>query len=492
MERSPVASRLPPGITTVTLADLDLLIALKSFPLFLKHVTVLDPTKGGTPFEVWPHLAKVCEALEKHRALVILKPKQIGMSWLLASYALWTAMYHDGARVLLYSKGELESRELLAKVRYIYDHLPAHLRTALKGEGNSQELIFPSRSSQILALPSTKAAGVGFSATLVIMDEADFFEFLAENYDTAAKPTVDAGGQIVLVSTANPAHMVSPFRSLYRAAGEGRAGENGFVSLFFPWNVRPGRDTAWYEATRAGAMDAAVFEKNYPRAAEEALAPAQALAAFDLVVLASMREECRPPTKRLGKARIWQGWIAGHPYAAFSDTSHGVGADYSVTVVLDGRTGLVVADVLTNVMEPAAFAHESMMLLKEFREPLWAPEDNEWGAVVIQVARDMAYPRLYNRDESGKTEKWGWRTDERTRFLLWGELREAVQQRLITVPAEDGLSQFFGVILNPSKGGRPEAMAGAHDDYPMAVGGAWQLRKQARASGPVTPIPWGW
>ena len=74
---------------------------------------------------------------------------------------------------------------------------------------------------------------------------------------------------------------------------------------------------------------------------------------------------------------------------------------------------------------------------------------------------------------------YGWHTDDRNRWSLWTELQEAVQSRLLTVPSERGLAQFFGVIRNPQKRGRIEATSGANDDYPFAVGGCWQMRKYA-------------
>jgi hypothetical protein len=63
--------------------------------------------------------------------------------------------------------------------------------------------------------------------------------------------------------------------------------------------------------------------------------------------------------------------------------------------------------------------------------------------------------------------------------MLWGELIEAIRERLITIPSRNGLNQFVSVIRNPDKDGRIEAMVGTHDDYPMAVGLAWQMRKEA-------------
>jgi hypothetical protein len=101
--------------------------------------------------------------------------------------------------------------------------------------------------------------------------------------------------------------------------------------------------------------------------------------------------------------------------------------------------------------------------------------------LTLKKAESLKYPRMYERrNAQGKPSgKFGWRTDARTRTVLWGELIEAVRDRLIIVPSKPGLNQFSSVIRNPDKDGRIEGMVGTHDDYPMAVGLAWQMRKEA-------------
>ena len=60
---------------------------------------------------------------------------------------------------------------------------------------------------------------------------------------------------------------------------------------------------------------------------------------------------------------------------------------------------------------------------------------------------------------------------------------EAVHSRLIVIPNEDGLAEFYSLIQNPKKGGRVEAQQGSKDDYPLAVGMALQIRSKAQAGG---------
>ena len=224
------------------------------------------------------------------------------------------------------------------------------------------------------------------------------------------------------------------------------------------------------------------MEQEHPTSVEEALRPSRVMAAFDVDAIESMHLDTKKPVEiRNNVINVYQKPVVAKKYAAGSDTSHGVGADYSVTAIIDVETGYVVADVYSNTMAPEHFAMESVNLLNDYNNPIWAIEDNDWGELTLKKAQELKYPRLYERrNPQGKLSgKIGWRTDGRTRTVLWGELIEAVRDRLVIIPSKAGLNQFTSVIRNPDKDGRIEGMVGTHDDYPMAVGLAWQMRKEA-------------
>lgn len=447
-------------------------LASQSFVDFLSYVKLESPPPGGgiIAYEVWPHIHEVATLLtgDQGRRIVWLKARQVGASWLLVAYAVWLCEYRPNATVVLVSQGQLEARELLRRARRIHHHLPVHLQSPLQAE--NLEIAVWESGARILALPSTEKAGRAFTATLVIMDEADYHEYFEASL-AAIKPTVDAGGQIVVVSTSNFTSATSGFKTLFREAPG-----NGFTPVFFPWSARPGRDDAWYQAKMRESTDRARTEKEYPNTATQALAAAATLAAFPGDILEDMARDARAPIAVMGLANIFQPPIAGKRYAAFTDTAHGVGSDFGVTVIMDMVTGYVVADILSNSVSPDELAIQSARLLARYDYPLWAIEDNDWGHTTLARAQALDYPNLY-REAPEKSP--GWRTNERTRYVLWGELIEAVQQRLITIPNKAGLRQFYDVIRNPAKNGRIEALAGGHDDYPLAVGGTWQMRKHA-------------
>jgi len=265
--------------------------------------------------------------------------------------------------------------------------------------------------------------------------------------------------------------------------------ETSYVSLFYGWDVRPGRDEAWYNKQKANADDESHFTHEYPSSADEALAPPKSLAAFNHEVLNLMRRDCMEPVEVMplwGEtvfANIYRDYEPGKKYAAGTDTAHGGGGDDAATTILETDTGCVVADILSNQIEPQQLAMASMDLLHRYGNPIWGIEDNDWGILTISTAQDMSYPHLFSRADG----KVGWHTSDSarldgSRFLLWGNLVAQTRIRGLTVYRAEGLSQFYTVIKNPKKHSRMEAQEGAKDDYPMAVGIALAIKHLARKS----------
>lgn len=478
-------------------------LARLSFLYFLKFCKVKQPApgKGRIPFELWPHIIEIAEAFLTGKHVVVLKARQIGFSWLVAAYVAWHMRFKENAVVLMLSKGQIEAQDLLSKVRYILINLPEPWRAPLGIDSRSQ-ITVPATGSKVTALPATEDAGVGVDASLVIQDEADRHEFLDENYSTTA-PTVGDSGQFIMGSTVKKTRINSLFKKMYNASGKAIDSPSRWVGLFFSWAARPGRDQEWYEETRdavpeqelEGLSPQLYMEENYPSSVEEALSPSRAVASFNAEVLKVLQSQTRQPVPVPGlpdNCKIYQDYRAGTRYVAGTDVSHGVGRDSSVTVIMDGRTGAVVADLVSKDIDPETLAIESMYLMKHYHRPLWGIEDNDWGIVTIKAAQAERYSRLFSRRTSRGTPKIGWHSDVKSRYELWGELRAGINNGQITIPNAGGLQQFFTCIKNPKNHDRDEAMAGAHDDYPMAVGIAWMMRNTVSLNSDSVLVPASW
>ena len=251
-------------------------MARRSFQKFLPYIQIIEPGTGMVPMDVWPHLDNAITTMADRRMIIWAKSRQIGITTILSAYVLHHASYTPNALALVFSKGERDAWEFLAKSRATYESLPPELQKPLAQPDNREQMTFAS-GSRIITMPSTEAAGRGLNPTLVVIDEADFHEYLDACYNSVKPGLDDNDGQLIMTSTVNPYHMASLFQQLYQ-----NSPVNGFHRLFFGWRSRPHRDQEWYDERKAQYPDQALFQKEHPETEEEAFAPARALAAFDL------------------------------------------------------------------------------------------------------------------------------------------------------------------------------------------------------------------
>jgi hypothetical protein len=159
------------------------------------------------------------DLLQANRLLVVLKARQLGLTWLVLAFALWLMLFYPIATVLLFSRRDDEAADLLAvRLRGLYDRLPAFLQVRGFATDNDHELALAS-GSRALAFPTT--AGDSYTATLAIVDEADLCPDL-DRLMRAVKPTIDGGGRMVLLSRPDKAKPQSPFKRIYTAARQGQ------------------------------------------------------------------------------------------------------------------------------------------------------------------------------------------------------------------------------------------------------------------------------
>ena len=455
-------------------------------PDFLDHVKILERSQaqagvagGAAPFQKWPYIVELAESVSKNRLVTVLKARQLGFSWTTAAYAAWLLTFSPGTNVLMISKGQTEAFSLLDKVRFIIKNLPNEWQHSLSPDSRS-EIGIPSLDSKIIALPSTEDAGRSETASVVVQDEADFHEYHAQNY-AAVKPTIDGGGQMIMGSTSNKRQMTSLFKELYKGAPD-----NGWHNIFIPWHARPERDQKWYEGVRdtipaielSGMSPEQFMEQEYPGEEHEALSPPRAQSIFDRDMIAGMMDDCIEPIRKVGPASIYQEPRTARRYVAGTDVASGVGMDYSVTVVVDVNSGYIVADLITNTLQPEDFSAASMEMLEVYSNPDWGIENN-FSDTALTVARDMNYPKLYRRRVGrGKQmrREYGWRTDRMSRQQLFDELRASFNAGHLTIPSKYGLNEFSTIIAAP--GEKPQAMGGAHDDYVMALGIALMVKNE--------------
>lgn len=397
-----------------------------------------DGESGGdwVRFAPWPAQMEVLRELRSRRQLIILKARQLGLTWLVLGYALARMLFAPITVALFFSRGEKEAKDLLMRLKGMYSRLPDWMKDGDATIDNSEEWRLPS-GSRAISLPTT--GGRSYTASLVVMDEADFIERFNEAMD-AVKPTIDAGGQMFLISTVDKKKQGSPFKMMYRAAKEALS---SWHPVFLPWHARPDRDAAWYEEqkrdslTRTGALDS--LHQEYPATDTEALAPNS----LDKRIHPMWIEACYAPLKAVKNPRgapslpmleVYKLPQPGRKYVVGGDPAEGnPNSDDSALTVVELSSGEECA-VLAAKVEPATFAGYIRLVSAYYNSAPVLVERNNHGHTVILWLKDNArrvrllHGHDWDSEQHDKDEKVGWHTSTLSKALMYTECADQFRQ----------------------------------------------------------------
>jgi len=150
--------------------------------------------------------------LRETRPVSVLKGRQVGASLAAAALAIHTVRYRGDVNVVIVSPSLKQSTEITTRARRGLDRLGERLVQ------DTSSMIRLSNGSRILSLPGTAKSVRGWTAALLIIDEASFVD--AATW-TAARALVATGGRLVVQST--PADETGDFHELVTAADPGWA-----------------------------------------------------------------------------------------------------------------------------------------------------------------------------------------------------------------------------------------------------------------------------
>lgn len=195
--------------------------------------------------------------MDAERLLIFLKARQLGLTWLVCGFAVHQCVTISGYPVLALSRGQLEANELIRRMSLLYhQHSDKELPPLITD--NTGELVW-STGSRVISLAATKDAGRSFTAALAILDEWAFMKWPAETLK-AIKPTIDAGGKLIIISSAD-----GQGTAYHQHWEQAKARQNGYKAIFLPWQAHPDRDIEWRDRLVAeSGGDEAGVKREYP------------------------------------------------------------------------------------------------------------------------------------------------------------------------------------------------------------------------------------
>jgi hypothetical protein len=159
------------------------------------------------------------------------------------AYLFWFSIFRKDKTVLIASNKHKNSRAMITRIKYMYEHLPMWLKPGVKDDGwNALSLKFDN-GCRIESDATSETTGRGGSFSILYLDEVGFVPPRVQELMWASiSPTLATGGKLFITSTPNGD--ADLFATLWRGA---EAGTNGFVSHAIEWNQVPGRDEAFKE-----------------------------------------------------------------------------------------------------------------------------------------------------------------------------------------------------------------------------------------------------
>lgn len=425
---------------------------------YVQILSVID--KGWLPFKLWKEQGKVLRLMSNgKRQLVILKARQLGMTWLALAFALWMMLFDAPSYVLLFSMRDNESVDLLSRLRSMYDHLPEWLKARRVTADAGHEFAL-SNESRAQAFPTS--AGDSYTANLVVIDEADSVPDLNDTL-SRVKPTIDAGGRLWLIGRVDKDKPFSPFKQVFRDSMDSL--DSQWSGIFLPWYARPDRTQEWYDAIkrdclrRTGSLDE-VYEQ-YPETIAQALAPRSLDKRLppewlqgSLVEVDAMQPEGAPNITGL---TMYREPVMEMRYVVGVDPAEGnPGSDDSAISVMSVR-GEEVA-TLAGKFEPSLTAVYARELAQYYNAAPVLVERNNHGHAVIQWLTENGGVRLlqgHDRPESDRIHRYGWLTNAKGKALMYSMFADGLKEGQITIHdwrTYEQLSSIDGRTLSAPEG----------------------------------------
>lgn len=445
-----------------------------------EYCYVRVPGTGAVKWKNWRHQEQLLQLLNVWRRVIVLKARQLGVSWLMAAHALWLCTFRPASNVMFFSKGQTEAIEMKNRAKFIHDHLPEFLQLEI-GKDNDDLLTFPQMDSKIQSFPATEDAGRGETATLVVLDEWASM-FYARSLYVALLPTVEHG-TLIGISTAKGTGNL--FHEIYAGA---KKGENSFAPVFIPYNIIEGRDEAFRKNAERD-MPGFMALQEYPEFEAEAFLVAGSCM-FDVARLKRM-PVTNPIAAPFPDCEIYAPFDPTHRYGVGVDTALGVNnasmnrKDWSVCKIMDLTTGEQAAKCRSQ-KSIEEFAKLSYMLLEMYGFPYVVPEELPHGRLWVNEVTTgyldeertipMRYPKHQIHHRSRNVPCFS--TNRATRKDILANLDIGMRsEQGITIYSQDTVNEFLAFGYNAEED-KFEAMIG-HDDEVMAMALAWYILRLA-------------
>lgn len=435
-----------------------------------KYLKIQHPLKGLIPFNTFPFQDECVKDFNDHRFNIVLKSRQLGLSTLVAAYAVWQACFYKEKNILIIATKLAVAQNFIRKVKTYIKSMP-HWLLIPQITANNKQQVELSNGSQIKAVPTSEDAGRSEALSLLIVDEAAF----VRNFDElwmGLYPTLSTGGRAILLSTPNG--VGGQYHELYVKA---ERKENEFNPIKLLWDVHPERDDDWFRKETKNMSQKQVSQEllcDFASSGDTFLTNE---------TLDKLRITSKNPIEKSGPGNniwYWEYPLEGVNYTISADVSRGDSGDYSTFHVINNKN-LSISAEFKEKLPPDQFASVLYDIGNRFNKAIICPESNAYGYTVLSKLGDLGYKNIYFSSEREKYKylyggdtnigKAGFVTSKESREKILANLEEALRNGRLKTYSTRLVSELKTFVWNGKKVG---AMKGYNDDLIMSIAiGTW-------------------
>jgi len=440
---------------------------------FISHyIKVTHPVRGLVPFKLYGFQEKIISDLESHRFNILRKFRQAGCTTIAGAYSLHFTNFNKHKTVVILSKGDTESTEVLDRIKIMHDELPEWLKQPIT-ESNKHTLKFKN-GSVIKSRPSGKQSGRSLAGSLLIIDEAAFIESI-DTIWAAVYPIISTGGRAFVLSTVNG--MGNWYHKIY---DEAKKQENAFNVIDIEWKEHPEyKRQAGYDYLYKELEEKDVDVDSWEKTTKANMPFKQWLQEYECEflgtgdtylegsILKRLVEEVTPDyeIKYNNRMRVFKQPDFNRQYVMGVDTSLGRERDYSAFQILDCYSGEQVAEFYSNRTPINEFAEIIDREATLYGTALVMPERNTIGENLIDWLFNIyEYENLWM--EEG-TDKIGYLTTAKNKEFMLAKMEEFIRKQVIKINSKRTVEELLTFIID--SGNKIKADRGKHDDLIMGL-----------------------
>lgn len=218
---------------------------IQDFEFYCEYSLSLSSTDHTSkPFLLFDYQKYVSKIINKKDKVVIVTPRQMGFTTLMAARCFWQMQVQQQQEILVVVPRAHHVKHFMSIINFWIQkgqYFNLHSMTG-KWQTKTGEIVCMGNGSRLRCVPAETARVKGMSINTLIMLDYAFHRKtnISHSNLTAFLPCVTPGGKVIVVSTpgmrfAND--QAEDFKKLYQDAVKGK---NGFYPYRIPWWARPG------------------------------------------------------------------------------------------------------------------------------------------------------------------------------------------------------------------------------------------------------------